>query len=85
MNKVENNNIKTKSELTKEIKEVISHNHEIPQKDIKIKWLWDWVLTEYPTGLRAMAGKIEVSGIEFKTKIFCIYQERNKRWYMQED
>jgi len=73
----------TRAALTTEIKKVVAEKHGITTKQIFIDWLCNWQLVTFPTGLVAKTGKISLQAIGFNTRTYCVFQDKNKRWYMR--
>lgn len=73
----------TRKALTSEIKIVVAKEHGFKPEDIEIHWLVKWQVVKFPTGLISKTGKILLSAPGFKSTGFCVYQEKNKKWYMR--
>jgi hypothetical protein len=83
MASVYKNGYLTRKALTSEIKIVVAKEHGLKPEDIKIDWLMKWRVVKFPTDLISKTGKILVSAPGFRSTGFCVYQEKNKKWYMR--
>ena len=73
----------TRKALTSEIKIVVAKEHNLKPEDVKVDWLVKWQVVKFPSGLVGKTGKIFISAKGFKSKTFCVYQDKNKKWYMR--
>ena len=82
MKQYDKNGYLTKAALTKQIREIVSKEHNLSLDEVLVNWLTDWKITKYPSGLIQKGGKIRLRAPGFKTKQFFVYQEANKKWTM---
>ena len=70
----------TRSELTRQMKEVVASIHHLSVHSIKVEWLSTWGKRKYPTGLVCKAGMIKLFAPSFQTVTKFVSQKRNERW-----
>jgi len=72
----------TRSEVTRQVKEVVAKSHGLKPRQVKLTFRTPWVECHFPTGLVQKCAYVELSSPGFRPERKTLEQARHKRWSM---